>query len=191
MREPQLADDEAREIATQIVVAVRTEPAPDTDAVLNAEDRIERALWLSWGPSRGKPFGTTRPTRPSSWELVTAPLAVAARARPDRADHGPAAEPCAPTESVRAPGADLRDPAPHRLVADPDAGLGEQLLHVTEAQREPELEPGDVRDHRTGEVLTAVRGRARRHGRVGSGWKAATRRSRGGRDRTPRVSGRA
>jgi hypothetical protein len=43
-------------------------------------------------------------------------------------------------------GSKLPNPAPRRLVGDLDAELGKQVLNVTVAQREAEIEPDRVHD---------------------------------------------
>ena len=56
----------------------------------------------------------------------------------------PAAPHLVSAQLVRGVDAELRDPAPHRLIARPGAALGEQLLDIPEAQREAEVEPDGV-----------------------------------------------
>jgi hypothetical protein len=66
---------------------------------------------------------------------------------------------CAPGEPpqlVGVPGAERGDPAAHRLVADGDPALGEDLLDVPEAEREAEVEPDRMGDHFGRERVAAV-----------------------------------
>src|ERR1035437_4986208 len=51
-------------------------------------------------------------------------------------------------------GAELDHPATDRLSADLDAALREQLLHVPDAEREPEIEPDRVPDDVRREAVT-------------------------------------
>ena len=51
-----------------------------------------------------------------------------------------------PTEVAGEHGAELQDPAPNDLVRALDAALGQELLHIAVAEREPEVEPRCVPD---------------------------------------------
>jgi hypothetical protein len=53
----------------------------------------------------------------------------------------------APAQVGRDQWAELNHPAPDRLAADLDAALGEQLLDVPDAEREPEVELHRISDH--------------------------------------------
>ena len=52
------------------------------------------------------------------------------------------------------------DPDPDRLVADGDAALGQQLLDVAQAEREPGIEPDGVLDDESGKAKPATADRA-------------------------------
>ena len=64
-----------------------------------------------------------------------------------------------PTQIGRDQWAEFIDPTPHGLTADLDPALGEQLLDVPDAEREPELQPGGVPDHVRREAVTLERNR--------------------------------
>jgi hypothetical protein len=72
-----------------------------------------------------------------------------------------AARPAAPRpEPARDRRPEAREPRPHRLVGDDDAALGEQLLDVAQAQREPGVQPHRVLDDRQWEAVPARPARA-------------------------------
>jgi hypothetical protein len=56
---------------------------------------------------------------------------------------------------------ELQNPPPYSLVGDIQPALGEQILDITEAEREPDIEPNGVPDDR-GRELMARKGN-RRH----------------------------
>src|ERR671938_560870 len=54
--------------------------------------------------------------------------------------------------------AELQAPLPHRLMADRDAARGEDLIHMTQAQRKAEIEPDRMADDLRGEAMTGIAG---------------------------------
>ena len=55
-------------------------------------------------------------------------------------------------------GTELAAPQANRLVADPNAALGEQLLHSAMAQVEPEVQPDGMADDLGREAMAMVQG---------------------------------
>lgn len=86
--------------------------------------------------------------------------------------------PCAPAaclppaQLVGVLGAEVGDPATHRLVAHLNAALHEELFHVAVAERETKVEADGVGDHRAREAVPVVRVRGLSHRRGGS-WRKA------------------
>jgi hypothetical protein len=64
----------------------------------------------------------------------------------------------APTKLLSVGRAELPTPQANRLVADADAALSQQLLHVTMAQVEPVVQPDGVADDLHGKAMAAVQG---------------------------------
>jgi hypothetical protein len=50
-------------------------------------------------------------------------------------------------------GSELQYPPPYGLVGNIQAALGEQILDITEAEREPEIEPNGVPNDRRRELM--------------------------------------
>src|SRR4029078_7209342 len=69
----------------------------------------------------------------------------------------------APAQLVGVGLPELGAPAPDRLVADNDAALQHQLLDLTEAEREPEVQPHAVVDDLTRVAVSLVRRRCGAH----------------------------
>src|ERR1700686_1252594 len=63
----------------------------------------------------------------------------------------------APPQLSCDPGPELQNPAPHRLIGNLQAALGEEFLNVAIAQCEPEIKPDRVLDDRRREAMSAVR----------------------------------
>jgi hypothetical protein len=63
----------------------------------------------------------------------------------------------APSQVRRDQRAELDYPAAHRFAADLDTALGQQLLDVTDAQREAEVQPHGISDHVRWESVTLER----------------------------------
>src|SRR5258707_1862055 len=61
------------------------------------------------------------------------------------------------SEPARKTGPELQNPAPHRLIGNLQASLGQELLNVAVAQCESEIEPNCVLDHRRREAVPAIR----------------------------------
>jgi hypothetical protein len=60
---------------------------------------------------------------------------------------------------LRVGGAELRNPAADRLVADVEATFGQQIFDVPETELEAQIEPHCVLDHARWEVMTGIRDR--------------------------------
>ena len=52
---------------------------------------------------------------------------------------------------------ELDHPAANRLAADLDPALGQQFLYITDAQREPEIQPHRISDHIGRKAMTLKR----------------------------------
>src|SRR6202040_385964 len=63
----------------------------------------------------------------------------------------------APPQLSCDPGPEFQHPAPHRLIGNLQAALGEKFLNVAVAQCEPEIKPDRVLDDRRREAMSAVR----------------------------------
>ena len=52
--------------------------------------------------------------------------------------------------------AELPHPSPDRLIGDVEPALGQKLLHISETQREAEVEPNGLSDHLGRETVARV-----------------------------------
>jgi len=68
-----------------------------------------------------------------------------------------AGAPSSSSQSSRKGSTELGAPLADRFVADDDAALGEEILHVAEAEMEPEVEPDSVGDDLRRKTVAAVR----------------------------------
>jgi hypothetical protein len=64
----------------------------------------------------------------------------------------------APPQLSCDPGPEFQHPAPHRLIGNLQAALGEKFLNVAVAQCEPEIKPDRVFDDRRREAVPAIGG---------------------------------
>jgi len=62
----------------------------------------------------------------------------------------------APPQLSCDPGPEFQHPAPHRLIGNLQAALGEKFLNVAVAQGEPEIKPDRVLDDRRREAMPSV-----------------------------------
>src|SRR4030081_2767085 len=62
----------------------------------------------------------------------------------------------APPQLSCDPGPEFQHPAPHRLIGNLQAALGEEFLNVAVAQCEPEIKPDRVLDDRRREAMPSV-----------------------------------
>ena len=173
-------------MAAQAAAAAELKPACAADEVgLLTEVRAAGApvrsvcdfVYAGGAPPAAVPILLARLRRayhPRVWEGIVRALSGRARPRCARASDVPraAAVHLAPPEVVGVPRPDLGDPAAHGLVADANAALGQQLLHVADAQRKRELEADGVGDHLARNAVAAVPVQAIRHGRTPASWKA-------------------
>ena len=63
----------------------------------------------------------------------------------------------APPQLSCDPGPEFQHPAPHRLIGNLQAALGQQVLDVAVAQCEPEIKPDRMLDDRRREAMSAIR----------------------------------
>ena len=70
----------------------------------------------------------------------------------------PRARMLAPTlpDALRVDPAELERPATDRFIGDVDAALGEEILYIAKAQREPELSPDGVLDDLGRKAMASV-----------------------------------
>src|SRR6266404_8490955 len=62
----------------------------------------------------------------------------------------------APPQLSCDPGPEFQHPAPHRLIGNLQAALGEKFLNVAVAQGKPEIKPDSVLDDRRREAMPSV-----------------------------------
>src|SRR3981081_2636277 len=61
-----------------------------------------------------------------------------------------------PPEPSRYPRSELQDPAPHSLIREVEPTFSEEILNVSVAQRETEVEPNRVLDDRRRKAMPAI-----------------------------------
>src|SRR5207245_10879058 len=62
-----------------------------------------------------------------------------------------------PSKPSGEPGPELQNPPPHRFIGNLQAALGQEILHVAVAEREPEIKPDRVLDDRRRKAMSAIR----------------------------------